>query len=272
MKLRRTEQRGLRTELGKCGDSALIPQHSVPCLALCAMLFALSVPVAAQAAGKIPRIGYLSPGSLSDSPNRDAFLQGLRGLGYVEGKTILIEYRYAEGKFERVPELAEELVRLKVDVLMVGGGTATVLRVKKVTNTVPIVFALVSDPVGDGVVASLARPGGNLTGLSSGSQELVGKRLELLKDTIPELSRVAVLLDPNDPANVSSFKEIAAAARSMRIQLQALQVRRPNEIESAITSATRAKAGGVLVLPTSLLTDQRKRIAEVAMSHRLPTM
>ena len=190
----------------------------------------------------------------------------------MEGKTILIEYRYAEGKFERVPELAEELVRLKVDVLMVGGGTATVLRVKKVTNAVPIVFALVSDPVGDGVVASLARPGGNLTGLSSGSQELVGKRLELLKDTIPELSRVAVLLDPNDPANVSSFKEIDAAARSMRIQLQALEVRRPDEIESAFTSATRAKAGGVLVLPTSLLTDQRKRIAEVAMNHRLPTM
>src|SRR4029077_11664760 len=124
----------------------------------------LCVPVAAQPAGKIPRIGYLSPGSLSDSPNRDAFLQGLRGLGYVEGKTILIEYRYAEGKFERVPELAEELVRLKVDVLMVSS-IAVAAPARKVTTTIPIVVASACNPIGRRLVASLARPGGNVTGL-----------------------------------------------------------------------------------------------------------
>jgi ABC-type uncharacterized transport system substrate-binding protein len=232
-------------------------------------LATFSVGEAQQQAGKVPRIGYLSPGADSGSLNRQPFLQGPRNLGYVEGKNILIEYRYAEGKAERIAQLAEELVRLKVDVLMVGGGTSTVLRVKTVTSTVPIVFALVSDPVGDGVVASLARPGGNLTGLSSASEDLVGKRLDLLKETIPKLTRVSVLLDSNDPANVDSFKEIETAGRPMRIQLQAHEVRQPEE---AIKSATKANAGAVLILPTSLLVPLRKRIAQLAVQSRLPTM
>jgi putative ABC transport system substrate-binding protein len=204
--------------------------------------------------------------------NREPFLKGLRSLGYVEGKNIQIEFRYAEGKPERVAQLAEELIRLKVDVLMTSGGTSTVLRVKKVTSTVPIVFALVSDPVGDGVVDSLARPGGNLTGLSSASEDLVGKRLELLKETIPKLSRFAVMLDPTDPANVDSFKETEAVAKPMGVQLQALEVRRPAELESAIQSASQAKTGGVVVLPTSILVPLRKRIAELANKNHLPTM
>jgi len=241
-------------------------------LTLSAVLFALNFSVEAQQAPKIPRLGYLSPGSLSGSLNLEPFLQGLRALGYVEGKNILIEYRYADGKPERLAELAEELVRLKVDVLMVGGGTSTVLRVKKVVTTVPIVFALVSDPVGDGVVASLAHPGGNLTGLSSGSEDLVGKRLELLKETIPKLSRVAVLVDPTDPANVDSFKEIEAVAKPMSVQLQALEVGRSADLESAFRSAIRAKADGALILPTAVLAPLRKRIADLAISNRLPTM
>jgi ABC-type uncharacterized transport system substrate-binding protein len=236
------------------------------------VVFAFNFTAEAQQPKKIPRIGYLSPSSTSGSLNREPFLQGLRALGYVEGKNILIEYRYADGKPERVAELAEELVRLRVDVLMVGGGTSTVLRVKKVTSSVPIVFALVSDPVGDGIVTSLARPGGNLTGLSSASEDLVGKRLELLKETIPKLSHVAVLLDPSDPANNDSFKEIEAAAKPMGVQLQLLGVRRADELESAIRSAIKAKAGGILILPTAVLTPLLKRIAELAISKRLPTM
>jgi putative ABC transport system substrate-binding protein len=199
--------------------------------ALCAVLLAVRVCVEAQQPTQVPRIGYLSTGSPTvSSANLDAFRQGLRDLGYVEGKNIILEIRWAEGSAERVPELALELVRHKIDVLLVGGGTATALRVKKVTNTVPVVFTLVSDPVGDGLVASLARPGGNLTGLSSVSEDLVGKRLELLKETIPKLSRVAVLLDPNDRANVDSFKEIEAVARPIGVQVQALEVRRPDEM------------------------------------------
>jgi putative tryptophan/tyrosine transport system substrate-binding protein len=248
-------------------------KKKITVLTLSAMFLALCFPVSAQQPTQVPRIGYLSTGSPSvSSTNLNAFRQGLRDLGYIEGKNIALEIRWAEGSAERVPDLALELVRLKIDVLLVGGGTATALRVKKVTNTVPVVFTLVSDPVGDGLVASLARPGGNLTGLSSVSEDLVGKRLELLKETIRKLSRVAVLLDPKDPANVDSFKEIEAVGKSLGVRLQALEVRRPDEIESAVRLATRAKAGGVLVLPTSLLVNQRKRIAELAINHRLPTM
>jgi putative tryptophan/tyrosine transport system substrate-binding protein len=238
-----------------------------------AMLFALCFSAEAQQAGKIPRIGYLGNRSSSvDSYSREAFQQGLRGLGYVEGENILIEYRYAEGKFERLPELAEELVRLKVDVIIVSGGTSTVLRIKKVTATVPIVFPLASDPVRDGLVASLARPGGNLTGLSSVSQDLAGKRLELLKETIPKLIRVAVLIDPNDASNVAIAKEIEADAKPVGVQLYSLEARGPAEIESAIRSAVRAKVGAVLVIPTGLLNNHRKRIADLAINNRLPTM
>ena len=242
-------------------------------LALCTLFFALCVSAQAQQTTKAPRIGYLAGGSSSaNSYSRQAFHQGLRALGYAEGKNILIEYRYADGNSERLPELAEELVRLKVDVIIVTGGTSTLLRIKNVTSTVPVVFPLASDPVGDGLVASLARPGGNITGLSSVSRDLDGKRLELLKETIPKLSRVGVLIDPNDASNVGSAKEIDVDARPVGLKLYILEARRPDEIESAIKSAVTAKAGAVLVLPTGLLNNQRKRIAELAMNNRLPTM
>ena len=239
---------------------------------LSAMLFALSFSAEAQqSSGKVPRIGYLSPGVPSDSYSREEFQQGLRGLGYVVGKNILIEYRYSEGKVERLPELAEELVRLKVDVF-VTIGTPPSQAAKAATTTIPIVMALISDPVGAGLVASLARPGGNVTGLSTVSQDLSGKRLELLKETIPKVSRVAVLYDPNDPAKVAEFKETEVAARPLRVQLQSLQVRSIDEFEAAFKGATRAKAGSVLVLPTALSNTHRKRIAELAAKNHLPTM
>ena len=242
-------------------------------LSLCALLFALCWSAEAQQPAKVPRIGYLEGGSSSaNSYSRQAFQQGLRALGYAEGKNILIEYRYGEGNSERLRELAEELVRLKVDVIVVSGGTRTLLRIKNVTATVPVVFPLASDPVRHGLVASLARPGGNLTGLSSVSGELAGKRLELLKETIPKLISVAVLIDPNDASNVASSKEIEADAKLVGVQLYILEARGPDEIEGAIRSAVRTKAGAVLVLATGLLNNQRKRIADLAMNNRLPTM
>jgi len=225
----------------------------------------------AQQPTKTPRLGYLSPGSPSSATlNRDAILQGLRELGYVEGKNILIEYRFSEGKSARLPDLAAELVRLKVDVIVTIGGQASEAA-KTATTAIPIVFTLVNDPVGAKLVASLARPGGNLTGLSSVSPDLSGKRLELLKEAIPKASRVGVLYDPNDPAKIAEFKEIEVDARPLKVQLQSLEVRSPDEFENAFKTASRATTA-LLVLPTSILIGHRKRIAELAVQYRLPTM
>ena len=170
------------------------------CLALCALLFALCVSAEAQQPTKVPRIGYLAAGSSSASSARiEAFRQGLRELGYVEGKNIVIEYRYAEGKLDRLPALAAELVRLKVDVIVTAGPTAT-RAAKEATTTIPIVMTQDTDPVGNGFVASLARPGGNITGLSTLTPEISGKQLELLKEIVPKLSRVAVFGTSTNPA------------------------------------------------------------------------
>jgi putative ABC transport system substrate-binding protein len=241
-------------------------------IALCAVLFALSFPTHAQQPTKIPRIGLLLTGTPSSSSySLEAFRNGLRDLGYVQGKNILIEYRYAEGKPDRLPSVAAELVRLKVDVI-VTTGTPPSQAAKTATTTIPIVMALVSDPVGAGLVASLARPGGNLTGLSSVSQDLSGKRLELLKEAIPKVSRVGVLYDPNDPAKVAEFKEIEVVARPLGVHLQSLEVRSLDELESAFKAATRRKASALLVLPTTILGTRTKQIAELATKNRLPTM
>jgi putative ABC transport system substrate-binding protein len=196
----------------------------------------------------------------------------MRELGYVEGKTIRIEYRYADGQFERYADLARELVGLNVKVLLVSGGTNSVLRVMNVTRTIPIVFPLVSDPVRDGIVQSLARPGGNLTGLSSYSRDLLGKRLELLKETIPKLSRVGVLIDPKDPGHRGSVKEIELDSRAVKVAVQVLEAGKPDEFEQLFRSATSVKAGAVLILPTSLLNTHRKMIARIAMDKQMPTM
>jgi putative ABC transport system substrate-binding protein len=236
------------------------------------MLFALCVPVWAQQPTKVPRIGYLSPGTSARPPaSFEAFRRGLHDLGYVEGKNIVIKHLFAEGKHDQLPRLAAELVNLKVDLMVVVGGQAAEAA-RQATNSIPIVFTLVNDPIEAGLVASLARPGGNITGLSSVSQDLSGKRLELLKEAIPKASRVAVMYDPGDPAKIVEFKETQTAAALLRVQLQALEVRSPDEFDSAFKAATRAKAGALLVLPTSILISNQKQIAELAVKNRLPTM
>jgi len=239
---------------------------------LATVLLTTAPPAEAQQAKKIPRIGYLTVSSLSANVARiEAFRQGLRELGYVEGKNIVIEWRSAEGKFERQGELAAELVRLKVDVIVTSGPTMT-RAAKEATVTIPIVMAFDSDPIGNGFVASLARPGGNITGLSALSPELSGKQLELLKEIIPKLSRVAVFGNSSEPANPKTLEEIELAAGALRVQLQPLDVLGPKDIETAFRAATKAHADALLALPSAIISDHRSRIANLALKNRLPVM
>jgi putative ABC transport system substrate-binding protein len=238
-----------------------------------ALTFAMCGAVAqAQQPKKVPRIGYLTVASLSSNVARvEAFRQGLRELGYVEGKNIAIEWRSAEGKFERQGELAAELVRLKVDVIVSSGPTMT-RAAKEATATIPIVMAQDTDPVENGFVASLARPGGNITGLSVLSPELSGKQLELVKEIVPTLSRVAVIGNSNEPANPKTLKEIELAARSFTVQLQSLDVRDSKDIETAFRAATKAHADALIVLASAIVTDHRTAIAKLALKSRLPAI
>jgi ABC-type uncharacterized transport system substrate-binding protein len=237
---------------------------------LCALLFALCLPVQAQQPGKAFRIGWLGGASASAVAGRlDAFRQGLRELGYVEGKNIVIELRSAEGKPDRLPDLAAELVRLKVDVIVTGGPLPTG-SAKQATSTIPIVMAFDTDPVGNRFVASLARPGGNITGLSDFAPEISGKGLELLKDIVPRLSRVAVLGTSNRPGNAQSLKEAELAAVALGVKLQHLDVLSPKDIETAFQAAGKEHAGGALVLQSSIHFSQRAQIAELAVRNRLP--
>ena len=226
----------------------------------------------AQQAKKVWRIGFLAATSPSVEAARiEAFRQGLRELGYVEGKNIVIEWRWAEGKFDRLPDLAAELVRLNVDVIVTGGSTSSGAA-KEVTTTIPIVMAQVNDPVGSGFVASLARPGGNMTGLSALLPELSGKRLELLKEVLPKLSRVAIFGDPTAPGNAQALKETELAARPFKVQVQYLDILGPKDIESAFRQASKGRADAVLVLGAPILISQRKQIADLAVKNRLPAM
>jgi putative ABC transport system substrate-binding protein len=226
----------------------------------------------AQQPKKVPRIGYLSGASLSANAARiEAFRQGLRELGYVEGKNIVIEWRSAEGKLDRLPSLAAELVRLKVDIIVTAGSTAT-RPAKEATSTIPIVMTQDPDPVGTGFVASLARPGGNITGLSSLAPEISGKQLELLKETIPKLSRVAVLGTSTRPGNAQSLKEVELAAKAFRVKLQYLDVLSAKDIETAFRAASKGRADAVLVLPSGVFADHRTVIAELAIKNRLPAI
>jgi len=245
--------------------------------ALASILFAgavLAVAIIAEAQQlkKVPRIGYLSATSPSVNPTRvEAFRHGLRELGYVEGKSIIIEWRYAEGKLNRVGELAADLVRLKVDVIVTGGPTITPA-VKEATTTIPIVMGYDNDPVGSGFVASLARPGGNITGLSALSPELSGKRLELLKEIIPRLSHVAVLGTSTQAGNAQALKEVKLAGQVLRVQLQYLDVLDPKDIETAFRAASKERADAVLVLVGAVLNTHRKQIADLAVKSRLPAI
>ena len=195
----------------------------------------------------------------------------MRELGYVEGKNIVIEWRWAEGKFDRLPDLAAELARLDVDVIVAGGSTSTGAA-KKATTTIPIVMAQTNDPVGSGMIASLAHPGGNMTGLSTLVPELSGKRLELLKEVLPKLSRVTVFGDSTAPGNAQSLKETEPAAKALKISLQYFDVLAPKSIESAFREASKERASAVLVFVAPVLISRRKEIAELAVKYRLPAM
>jgi putative ABC transport system substrate-binding protein len=227
----------------------------------------------AQQPTKVPRIGYLAVSSRSANPARiEAFRQGLRELGYVEGKSIVIEYRYAEGKFDRVPALAAELVSLKVDVIVTAGPIPT-RAAKEATATIPIVMTNEGDPVGTGFVASLARPGGNITGLSTLAPELSGKRLELLKEIVPRLSRVAFFGTSTLPGNAQSLKETELAAGAFGVKLQYLDVLSPKDIETAFRAASKGRADGILMMVAGGVTSAHQtEIAELAVKSRLPVI
>jgi putative ABC transport system substrate-binding protein len=241
--------------------------------ALCAMLLALCVSAVAQQTTKMPRIGYLTGSSPSAmSARTDAFRQGLRELGYIEGKNIVIEWRYADEKLDRLPSLATELVRLNVMAIVTGGPQVTRVA-KEATSTIPILMAQDGDPVGTGFVASLARPGGNITGLSSLAPELSGKRLELLKEIIPKLSRVAVMGTSTNPGNTQALKETELAAGAFGLKIQYLDVLDPKDFETAFQAAGKGRADAVLILVAgTVAAAQRTKIAELAVKSRLPVI
>jgi putative ABC transport system substrate-binding protein len=241
--------------------------------ALSILLFALSLPLDAQQSAKIPRIGYLTGARLSAIANRtEAFRQGLHELGYIEGKNIVIEWRAAEGNFDRLPALAAELVRLNVNVIVTGGEAAT-RPAKEATTSIPIVMTQDDDPVGTGFVASLARPGGNITGLSTLAPERSGKRIELLKEIVPGLSRVAVFGTSTEPSNARALKEIELAARALGIKLQYRDVLSLKDVEIAFQAAVKERAGAVLMEVSGPISGpHRKEIAEIAVKSRLPVI
>jgi len=226
----------------------------------------------AQQPTKVPRIGLLNASSPSTVAARiEVFRQGLRELGYVEGKNIVIEYRHAEGKLDRLPALAAEFVRLNVDVIVTGGPAAT-RAAKEATVTIPIVMTQDIDPVASGFVASLARPGGNITGLSNLAPELSGKRLELLKEIVPKLSRVAVLGTSTTPGNAQSLREVELAAGAFGVKLQYLDVLDPKDIETAFRAASKGRADAVLALSSAVLISQLAQVVDLAVKSRLPAI
>jgi putative ABC transport system substrate-binding protein len=239
---------------------------------VCAIHLTLSVFAEAQQPTKIPRIGYLSPTSpATNSARIEAFRQGLRELGYVEGKNIFIEYRYAEGKLDRLPALVAELARLKVDIIVTSSPAPT-RAAKDATVTIPIVFAQDADPVASEFVASLARPGGNITGLSTLAPELSGKRLELLREVVPKLSRVAVFGTSTIPSTAPTLRETELAAGVFKVQHQYLDILDPKDIETAFRSANKGRADAVLVLAGPVVFSQRTQIAGLAVKNRLPAI
>jgi ABC-type uncharacterized transport system substrate-binding protein len=232
---------------------------------------AIAVIAEAQQPTKIPRIGVLVAGNPSPASARiEAFQQGLRDLGYIEGQNLIIEYRYAEGKLDRLPELAAELVRLKVDAIFVTS-TSAVQAAKKATTKVPIV-SVSGDPVGLGLVASLARPGGNVTGLANFTSELAGKRLELLKEVVPSVSRVAVLWNPVASSSALRMRETEAAAHSLGIKLQPVAVREANDFERAFSALKRERVDALFPLRSPFISIHVKRIVELAAKNRVPGM
>jgi putative tryptophan/tyrosine transport system substrate-binding protein len=238
--------------------------------ALASLLLVLSFDADAQQA-KIYKIGWLSPRSTASSTRLDEFRQELNKLGDIEGKNLVIESRYAEDKLERLPLLADELVALKVDVLFTRG-TPETLALKKATNTIPIVFYTVTDPVGAGLVESLARPGGNITGFSSIESVLAGKRLELLKETVPKLLRVSVLWNPKDLSSVQQWKQSQAAAPELGLQLHSMEVSSADRYETAFKEAVKTRSTALAVIAGSLEDANQKQILELATKNKLPAI
>jgi putative tryptophan/tyrosine transport system substrate-binding protein len=236
----------------------------------------LAAPLAAegQEAAKIARIGYLSTNLAATPHIQEAFRQGLRDLGYVEGRNVVIEYRDAEGKSKRLPALAAELVALKVDVIL-AASTPQTLAAKQATRTLPIVFAAADDAVGSGLVTSLARPGGNVTGLSFLAPELVGKRLELLKQAVPGVTQVAVLWQPGglgERTEKDQLKEADVAARALGVRVQFVEARGPADIDRAFSDMTKARADALTVLPSNMFLREHRRLVDLAAKHRLPAV
>ena len=245
---------------------------------LCGLtLGTLTPPLAAEAqqAAKVARIGYLSTNLAANPHLQEAFLQGLRDLGYVEGRNLVIEYRFAEGKLERFPALAAELVALKVDVIVTAGGTLAALAAKQATRTLPIVFAAAADPVEGGLVTSLARPGGNITGPSSLTPALAGKCLELLKQAVPGVDRVAVLWLPGALGERTDKEMVTGAdvaARALGMRLQFVEAQGPDEFDRAFSDMSRARAGALTVLPSNRFLREHRRLVDLAAKNRLPAV
>ena len=241
-------------------------------IALVVALTMCGARVEAQQPGKIPRIGVLTAGTSSSNETRvEAFRLGLREAGYIEGKNITIEYRYVGVTLDRLPTLASELIRLQVDVIVASGNQA-ITAAKQSTTTIPIVMATSGDAVRQGFVATLARPGGNVTGLTLQSPELSGKRLELLIEVVPKLSLVAVLLKPGNLLHAFTWKETEAAAQALKVKLQSVEVRESEEFESAFAAMARSRAGALIVPLEPTFNNQIERIVNLATKHRLPGM
>ena len=242
--------------------------------AIAMVLATLCIPLAshAQQAGKVPRIGFLGAVTPEDFPHlEEAFREGLRELGYVEGQNLAIEYRWAEGRAERLPDLAAELAQFKVDAIF-AITSAAARAAKSATTTIPVVFVGVSDPVRYGLVASLARPGGNMTGLGHFTPELNGKRLELLKEAVPRLSRVAVLWNTGNESHEEQLKDLASPARTLGMHLRPAGVQKPEDLEGAFQTMAKEQAGGLMILASSLTHRHLTRIADLAVKHRLPSI
>ena len=253
----------------------IFSRRKITALALCALLVAFGCSAEAQQAKKVPRIGYLSSRDpANDSSRSEAIRRALHDLGYIEGQNIAIEYRYADGKRERFLELATELVRAKVDVIVIAGGDLPVQAAKDATRTIPIVMTGGGpDPVAAGFVQSLARPGGNITGLTLLVIDLAGKRLELLKETVPKTNRVVALYDPKNPASVTEVKEtLSAAARPLSLIIQPWEIRAAEEIERKFNSQTNERPDALYVSTSALLNTNQKRIASFALKNRLPSV
>ena len=257
-------------------DKEIDMKKKITVLTVCAMLLALCHPAAAQQPKKVPRIGYLSTAdAATDSARAEGIRLALRELGYIEGQNIAIEYRYAEGKVDRAPELAAELVRLKVDIIVVASGDPWIRAAKNATKTIPIVMTgLGSDPVRAGLVESLARPGGNVTGLTALNRELGGKRLELLKEAVPKLSRVAVLYDPANPPSLHEVKELLPAdARALKLTIQPWEIRAVDDFEKVFAALNKQRPDGLYALTAGgVMRPNQKRIVDFALKSRLPSV